>query len=137
MADEHNDAIRTVAVSDGSVGTLMQSYIAKLTQSLTQNTAGDIFVTAYFTEFRVSYAEKIMYLYHIPNTDGYRDYHKEAIIIQNNKLLVADYWNNKLTLLDLFEENEDKVTTLNLCNGCVSLDRPHSIMLTNHSLYVG
>ena len=144
VTDQYNNAIRTVAVSDGSVGTLIKSDTIRRPWCLTQNTAGDIFVTTYFAVYRISYTEKtITLIAGSPTTTGYRDgsllsslfnYPRELIFIQNNNLLIADHYNNKLRLLDL---DEDKVTTLNLCNGCVSLLWPYSIMLTNDSLYVG
>ena len=144
VTDVYNKAIRTVSVSDGSVGTLMKSNIVKRTRYLTQNTAGDIFVTTPFSVYRISYTEKSITLIAGSNsTLGYRDssllnslflYPSGMIFIQTNKLLIADKDNKKLRLLDL---DEDKVTTLNLCNGCVSLHLPYSIMLTNDALYVG
>ena len=101
-------------------------------------------LTTYWAAYRISYTEKITTLIagSSTSTRGYRDssllnslfnFPKELIFIQNNNLLIiADWGNHKLRLLHL-----DKVTTLNLCNSCVSLDRPNSIMLTNDSLYVG
>ena len=132
VTDEYNNAIRTVTVSDGPVGTLIKSDTIRHPWSLTQNTAGDIFVTTNYAVYRISYTEKtITLIAGSPTTTGYR----ELIFIQNNNLLIiADHYNNKLRLLDL---DDDKVTTLNLCNGCVSLLWPYSIMLTNDSLYVG
>ena len=145
VTDAFNNAIRTVAVNDGSVGTFIKSNNIGNPQYLTQNTEGDIFVTIYNgAVYRISYTEKtITLIAGSPTNTGFRDgsllnslFHnsKELIFMKPNKLLVADYLNNKLRLLDL---DEDKVTTLNLCDGCVTLDRPVSIMLTNDSLYVG
>ena len=144
VTDDYNDAIRTVAVSDGSVGILIKSSTHLYPECLTQNTAGDIFVTTPYAVYCISYARKtITLIAGSPTTTGYRDssmlnslftYPRELIFIQTNKLLIADENNNKLRLLDL---DKDQVTTLNLCNGCVSLYRPYSIMLTNDSLYVG
>ena len=144
VTDEYNKAIRTVSVSDGSVGTLMKSNIVKRTRYLTQNTAGDIFVTTPFSVYRISYTEKSITLIAGSNiTLGYRDssllnslflYPTGMIFIQTNKLLIADERNDKLRILDL---DKHKVKTLKLCNGCVSLYRPVSIMITNDSLYVG
>ena len=144
VTDEYNNAIRTVAVSDGSVGTLVKSDTIRNPQCLTQNTAGHIFVTTWLAVYHISYTEKtITLIAGSPTTKGYREgslldslfyYPQELIFIQTNKLLIADENNNKLRLLDL---DKDQVTTLNLCNGCVSLHRPYSIMLTNDSLYVG
>ena len=145
VTDAFNNAIRTVAVTDGSVGTFQKSNNIGDPQYLTQNTVGDIFVTTNYAVYRISYAEKtITLIAGSPTTTGYRDgsllsslfnYPRELIFIQNNNLLIiADHYNNKLRLLDL---DDDKVTTLNLCNGCVSLLWPYSIMLTNDSLYVG
>ena len=144
VTDGNHNAIRTVSVSDGSVGTLIKSSTIEYPLSLTQNTAGDIFVTNVFAVFRISYTGKtITLLAGSQDTTGYRDgyllkslfdFPAELIFIQKHKLLIADGGNNKLRLLDL---DEDKVTTLNFCNGCVSLNEPFSIMLTNDSLYVG
>ena len=144
VTDEYNSAIRTVAVSDGSVGTLIKSDALWRSWSLTQNTAGDIFVTTNSVVYRISYTEKtITLIAGSPVTLRYRDssllnslfyFPRELTFIQTNKLLIADEDNHKLRILDL---DKDKVTTLNLCNGCVSLYRPYSIMLTNNSLYVG
>ena len=144
VTDWYNNAIRTVAVSDGSVGTLTKSNTLWRPRSLIQNTAGDIFVTTYRAVFRIRYTEKTINLIAgSPTTTGYRDSSllnslfnnpHELIFIQTNKLLIADDGNNKLRILDL---DKHKVTTLNLCNGCVRLGSPYSIMLINDSLYVG
>ena len=145
VTDEYNNALRTVAVSDGSAGTLTKSSTNPYPHCLTQNTAGDIFVTTWSAAvYRISYTEKtISLIAGSLTTTGYRDGSllnslfnnlKELVFIQTNKLLIADKDNKKLRLLHL---DEDKVTTLNLCNGCVSLHLPYSIMLTNDALYVG
>ena len=127
VTDEFNNAIRTVAVSDGSVGTLRKSDSINSPLSLTQNTAGDIFVTTVYAVHRISYAKKtITLIAGSPFIEGYRDSSllnslffgpTELIFIRTNKLLIADEGTDKLRLLHL---DKDKVTTLNLCNGCQS-----------------
>ena len=144
VTDMYNNAIRIVAVGDGSAGTLIKSITVRDPWSLTQNTAGDIFVTTFYAVYRISYTEKTMTLIAgSPTNTGYRDgsllnslfyYPKELIFISTDRLLAADYYNNQIRILDL---DKDQVTTLNLCTGCVSILWPYSIMLTNDSLYVG
>ena len=144
VTDMYNNAIRIVAVGDGSAGTLIKSITVRDPWSLTQNTAGDIFVTNNYAVYRISYTEKtITLIAGSPHTTGYKDSSllsslfyqpRELIFIQTNKLLIADNDNSELRLLDL---DEDKVTTANLCTGCVSILWPYSIMLNNDSLYVG
>ena len=71
---DYNAAIRTVAVSDGSVGTLIKSSTHLYPDYLTQNTVGDIFVTTNYAVYRISYARKtITLIAGSPGTTGSRD----------------------------------------------------------------
>lgn len=55
----------------------------------------------------------------------------DLLFIGPSTLMVAD---NKIRLLDL---QMDKVTTLNICSGCKRLTSPSSLLMNNHSLYIG
>ena len=141
LLDTWNDAIRTVAVSDGSLGTFVESEKLDRVKSLTQNQNGDIFISTYEALISVTYSEKKIYLVAgIPGIRGHLDstllksefrYPTDLLFIGPSTLMVAD---NKIRLLDL---QMDKVTTLNICSGCKRLTSPSLLLMNNHSLYIG
>ena len=143
ILDPNNLAVRTVNVSSRVVDTFVWSDSLKYIRGITQEEeSGDLYVTAYHALYRITYTQRTVTL--ISGSPGWNsgygdstllnslfDYPRELLFITSNTLLIADWDNNKLRLLDM---NSDKVTTLNVTN---SLYRPASLLLTNNSLYVG
>ena len=144
ITDSRNKAVRTVDVESQAVGKFSQSASLNNIMGITQEEkSGDLYVTAYHAIYKITYIQKTLSLISGSpgrNSHGYRDstlldsqfrYPAGLIFITPHTLLVADFWNYKLRLVDM---KSDKVTTLRVTN---SLDRPTSLLLTNNSLYVG
>ena len=133
------DAVRTVDVMSRAVGTFVTSDSLRYSRGITQEEkSGDLYVTADNALYRIAYTQRTVSMIS-GSTGGYQDstlrkslfnYLEALIFITPETLLVADYDNNKLRLLDM---KSDKVTTLNVTN---SLNYPASLLLTNNSLYV-
>ena len=138
ITDYWNNAARTVDLMSQVVGTFVKSDIRGITQ---EEKSGDLYVTSHGAVYRIMYTQRsVLLISGSPRSPSYRDstlldsrfYSPYALIfITPHILLVADYVNNKLRLLDM---NSDKVTTLNVIN---SLKKPYSLLLTNNSLYLG
>lgn len=135
--------MRTVDVSSASVGTFVKSDLLIYIMHLIQDDNGDLYVIAAFHAiYRITYRQKIATLISgSPGTNGYTDssllnsifyYPRDLVFIGSQTLLVADYNNNRIRLVDM---NSDRISTLDLCSGC--LYRPTSLLITNNSLYVG
>ena len=143
IADSANNAVRTVVADSRVVGTFVWSDSLKHIRCITQEEeSGDLYVTALNALYRITYTQITVTL--ISGSPGWNsgygdstllnslfDYPRELLFITFNTLLIADWDNNKLRLLDM---KSDKVTTLHVTN---SLYRPASLLLTNNSLYVG
>ena len=143
ITDYSNSDVRTVDVESQVVDTLVKNGSLKHIIGITQEEkSGDLFVTATHAVYRIMYIQKTLSL--ISGSPGSKSGHEdgtllsslfnfpeELIFITPKNLLVADYDNNKLRLLDM---KADKVTTLHVTN---SLSLPASLLLTNNSLYVG
>ena len=143
ITDSRNKAVRTVDVESQAVGKFSQSASLNNIMGITQEEkSGDLYVTAYHAIYKITYIQKTLSL--ISGSPGSKSGHEdgtllsslfnfpeELIFITPKNLLVADYDNNKLRLLDM---KADKVTTLHVTN---SLSLPASLLLTNNSLYVG
>mgnify|MGYP001803376516 CR=1 FL=1 len=95
--------------------------------------------TAYAALYRITYIQRTVSLIS-PGTDRYKDrtlinslmhWPHDLIFITPQTLLLADAYNLKLRMLYV---ESGKVTTLNVRN---LLNEPHSLLLTNNSLYVG
>ena len=103
--------------------------------------SGDLYVTAYNAVYMIAFTQRTVKLISgSPSIDGYRDstllnslfdYPVHVIVITRGTLLVADYNNKKIRVLDM---KSDKVTTLSVTN---LLNEPASLLLTSNSLYVG
>ena len=144
ITDSSNNAVRTVDVMSRAAGTFLKSDSLRYIRGITQEEKScDLIVTAYHAVYRITYIQRTVTLISGgtgSNSRGYRDsslldslfyWPYELIFITPKTLLIADTWNNKLRLVDI---NSDQVTTLNVTN---SLNLPASLLLTNHSLYVG
>ena len=142
ITDYRKAALRTVDVKSQSVGTFVKSNSLYNITGLTQEEkSGDLYVTAEHAVYRIAYTQRnVSLISGSRSTNGYRDSTlldslfrslSELIFIKPNTLLIADYYNHKLRLLDM---KSDKVTTLSVKS---SLFSPRSLLLTNHSLYVG
>ena len=143
ITDYRNSAVRTVNANSRVVGTFVWSDSLKYIRGITQEEeSGDLYVTALNALYRITYTQRTVTL--ISGSPGWNsgygdstllnslfDYPRELLFITFNTLLIADWDNNKLRLLDM---KSDKVTTLHVTN---SLYRPASLLLTNNSLYVG
>lgn len=143
VTDHENKAIRTVDINTGAVGTFIKSDILSSISHMTQDDNGDLYVTAGYTAlYRITYSEMIITLITgSPGKVGYRDnslldslfYNPyDLAFIGNQTLLVADTGSDKIRLVDM---NADRVSTLNLCSGCLAY--PSSLLITNNSLFVG
>ena len=140
ITDGTNAAVRTVDVMSQDVDTFLKSDSFKDLKDITQEEkSGDLYLTARHAVYRIKYVEKTVSL-----ISGYGsgygggtlleslfNWPLELTFIRPETLLVADYNNNKLRLLEM---KSDSVTTLNVTN---LLSRPTSLLLTNDSLYVG
>ena len=134
------DAVRTVDVMSRAVGTFVTSDSLRYSRGITQEEKiGDLYVTADNALYRITYTQRTVTRISGSGSPGNRhstlrkslfNYLEALIFITPETLLVADYANNKLRLLDM---KSDKVTTLNVTN---SLNYPASLLLTNNSLYV-
>ena len=144
IVDRGNAAVRTVNVVSLAAGTFVKSDSLDTMRGITQDEkSGDFYITALDSVYRITYTQKTVSLISGSpgrNSHGYRDstlldsqfrYPAGLIFITPRTLLVADFWNYKLRLVDM---KSDKVTTLNVTN---SLSGPFSLLLTNNSLYVG
>ena len=142
ITESWNAAVRTVDVKSQVVGTFKKHDSLLHIDCITQEKSGDLYVTAWFAVYRITYIQKTVSLIsgspgdiygYIDSTllDSRFDGPFELILIEPNTLLISDSNNNKLRLVAM---NSDKVATLNVTN---SLDDPRSLLLTNNSLYVG
>ena len=140
ITDFFNSAVRNVTVNSRVAGTFVQSDSLKYIRGITQEEkSGDLYVTADNALYRITYTQRTVTRISGSGSPGNRhstlrkslfNYLEALIFITPETLLVADYANNKLRLLDM---KSDKVTTLNVTN---SLNYPASLLLTNNSLYV-
>ena len=144
ITDHYNKAVRTVDVMSQAVGTFVKSdSLYGITGITQEEKSGDLYVTADNAVYRIACTQRTVTL--ISGSPGrysygYRDstlldslfyWPHELIFITPDTLLIADYHNNKLRLLDM---KSDKVANLRVTN---SLTYPTSPLLTNNSLYVG
>lgn len=144
VIDSWYNAVRTVKIKDGNIGTFFESELLDRVKYLTQSYSGDIFVTTYESIYRITYKEKAIKLISgSPGISGFLDsnlansefrYPLDLVFIGNDALMVADSSNSKIRLLDL---HMDKVTTLDICSGCQRFSSPASLLITNSSLYIG
>lgn len=141
FTDRGNKAVRTVSISTETVCTFVKSDILRAITALTQDIEGDLYViAASHVLYRITYIDKMIKRI-AGGRGGYQDssllnslfsYIRDIVFIGHQALLVAEENNNKIRLVDM---STDRVSTLDLCSGC--LVRPSSLLITNHSLYVG
>ena len=143
ITDYFNAAVRTVDVMSQAAGTLVKSDSLQNIRYIAQEQkSGDLYVTAYHAVYRITYIQiTVSLISGSPGANsGYRDgkllnclfnYPHGLIFIAAHTLLVADYGNHRLRLLDTIL---DKSTTLNVKK---SPFFPSSILLTATSMNVG
>lgn len=66
--------------------------------------------------------------------DSRFSYPRNLQFIGNGTFLVADTWADIMRIVDM---NENNVSTINICSGCITLRAPYSLLMTNDSLYIG
>ena len=136
VTDFFNKAVRTVNVKSRIVSTFVKSDSFTRLNFMTQHKqTGDLYVTPDRSVFKIAYVTKKITL--ISANPYGNDPFKELyglIFISHDTLLLADYSNNKLRLLDT---HTHEATTLNVSNASNNLRLPISILLTDNCLYVG
>ena len=144
LADEYNQAVRSVDVGTGAINTfarpgLANWYIRFLTQD---KGTGDLYVQAHSAIYKITYlGGKTSILAGSPNGKGFKqgtllnslfNGPHELIFVGPATLLVADANSNTVRLLDI---HSDKVSLLYISIG--HTNHPTALLLTNNSLYVG
>lgn len=158
ITDKHNNAVRHFRVNTGEVSTFFNTTKASrfYPQSITQDSqTGHIYMSSIFsTVHRLGYDDKILTTI---AGDAYSVYEDRVgslletrfciplgvLLVENNtKLVVADFFNDKLKVLDLMAN-----TSYDICSGLVnpydgnlancSHAFPKSLMLSGDTLYVG
>ena len=141
VTDRRSSAVRTVNADTGQLGTFVKSRKLYKLEYLTQDSAGNLYVTAFQDIYRISYQESnVSLLSGSLAESGFRDGTLRQSLFEgptdlrfigNGSLLVSDVSNGRIRHLDLLS---DRVTTLDMCQGC--LKSPQSLLFTTDSLYV-
>ena len=144
VTDYNNSAIRRVSIKTGSVSTVAKSSSLTEIRYIAQDANGDIYATADHAVYKVSPSKRrITLLSGSSRYSGYTDrslrdsryYNPHDIkFIGDNVLLVADSSNKRVRALDL---TADRVSTVDLCSGCVSSRKPYSLLRTGNAIYIG
>ena len=153
VTDNGNNAVRHVDINTRVVSTFYKgalNYPLGITQDFS---SGDLYMTTFSAVYHLNYHSKDLTLITgSPTQHGYRDgdfsvslfyYPNELLLIDNmRKLLVTDYNNNRLRILD-----RQSNTTYSLCTGArghidgdmdsCSLYWPRSLMVSGDSLFIG
>lgn len=146
VADQNNQAVRTIDAESGTVSTFIQSDSLYRINYVLQDLSGNMYVTANHAIYLITYRDKTVKIItgspginYISRDDTLRNalffYPREFLFIGPDTLLVAEYGGNDGNKTRLVDMSSDRVTTLRLCSGC--LDRPHSLLAANNSLFVG
>ena len=143
VVDQNNNALRAVKIDTGAVTTFVRSSLLKSsTNSLAQDSSGDVFVSSAYAIYRIAYSEGTIRL--LAGSAGVRGDQDGTLTtslfslttylraIGTDVLLIADMRNHKLKLLDI---KSDRVSTVNVCTNC--LQSPTSVLVTQDSLYIG
>ena len=112
---------------------------------LTQDEKGDIYTTASHGIFKVTYEDKkVTLISGILNKPGYKDstvadslYNDphDITVIGPRTLLVADYRNSQIRIIDMYS---DRVSTLRLSGlENYTCKYPSSLILNGNTLYIG
>ena len=143
VVDQNNKALRAVKIDTGAVTTFVRSSLLKSsTDSLAQDSSGDVFVSSAYAIYRIAYSEGTIRL--LARSAGVRGDQDGTLTtslfslttylkaIGTDVLLIADMRNHKLKLLDI---KSDRVSTVNVCTNC--LQSPTSVLVAQDSLYIG
>lgn len=154
VTDRHNRAVRHVDIKSTLVSTFYNDATLNEAFGITQEvSSGNLYLTTLTAVYQLHYlAKQLTLIAGSPTKRGYGDgsfsaslfsYITEPMLTDNGrKLLLANEDNNRLRVLDL-ESN----TTFSLCAGTrghkdgdmdsCTLDTPHSLMVSGHSLFIG
>ena len=147
FVSDDNQALRTIVISTGEIGTFTETgnALLRLVNYMTQHEDGDIFVSAHLSISRVSYEDKsvkkIVGVKSVRNDGDEVGLFSEALFsypaglqfIGKNALLMADEQNSKVKLIDL---KEKEVSYVDVCSGCGSMGKPSGLVCKDGALYL-
>ena len=143
VVDYWYGGITRVDANTGAVSKLVEDALMRKIRYLTQDEKGDLYTTASHGIFKVTYKDKkVTLISGIPYKPGYKDstvvdslYNDphDITVIGPGTLLVADYRNSQIRIIDLYS---DRVSTLGL-SGSENYEYPSSLLLPGSTLYIG
>ena len=142
VADDEGD-VRAVDVGTGSISTFAESNFSCSVKGLTQDKAGNVFLTCGNKIYMISYCTRRFTVISGADSNGFTDgslvdarfyLPQNLFFVANYTLLVADRLNYKLRWIDL---SAGTVASSNACRGANDYCKPSSLLLTDDALFLG
>ena len=135
VADHFNNAVRTVHVHSGTLGTFVSSKLLRMIDYMTQAETGNVYASTSYTLLKIRYNTKQVSLLSSSEEHSARFCPNGLLSIAADTLLVTDLCQNELKTINT---NSGFGTAVNMSSHVTLLRAySYSLLLTEDSLFVG